>query len=252
MRILSLVVASALLALTSCSIPEFTAQAGFAQLALDGDFGYVSGSTTATIDQDIKTAFGLGDDQGSLIARAAVDFGTPHILVSGLMFEDEGTGTLEADFGNNLTAGTTVESKFDFACAKVAIVFDIPIGPVAISPGLAVDWVDLTVNVRDTFGIAVEEAEVQTPLPMLFVRADAELGLFNAVLEAGYSAVDSSDVDGKLLDIEALIELEALGVLNFFVGYRMIQFEIDGEIDDDTYDIDLGLSGFLIGGGVRF
>jgi hypothetical protein len=252
MRILSLVAASALLALPSCTQFEVTAQAGFAQLALDGHFGYVDGSTTANIDQDVESAFGLGDDQGSPVVRAGLDMGLVHVLASGLMFEDEGTGTLQANFGNNLTAGTVVQSEFDFNCAKIALVFDIPIGPVTIAPGFGVDYVDLMVNVRDTFGVAVEEADLTAPIPLLFLRGDVDFSIFNAALEIGYSAVDTSDIDAKLLDVEAMLEVEALGWLNFFAGYRLIQFEADGLIDDDTYDIDLGLSGSMLGGGVRF
>jgi len=252
MRILSLVVASALLTLPSCYQLEVTAQAGFAQLSLDGDFGYVNGSSSATIDQDVESAFGLGDDQGSPVAKVAIDFGTPTLSISGFIFEDEGTGILTANFGNNLVAGTPVISEFDLTCGKIAYAFEIPLGPVSISPGIAVEYVDLGFNVRDTFGAATEDVDLQAPIPMVFLRAEADISILTATLEAGFVKVDISDIEAQLLDIEAMLEVNATSWLNFFAGYRMIDFEADGLIDDDTYDIDLGLSGFLVGGGLRF
>ena len=53
MRILSLVAILACSTLTSCFQLEVTAQAGYAQLALDGYVGYVDGATSASIAQDI-------------------------------------------------------------------------------------------------------------------------------------------------------------------------------------------------------
>lgn len=252
MRILSLVAASALLTLPSCYQFEVTAQAGYALLSLDGDFGYVDGSSSATIDQDIESAFGLGDDQGTPYAKLAFDFGTPTLSVSGFMFEDEGTGTLSAPFGANLPSGFPVRSEFDLTCAKVAYAFEIPIGPISISPGLAVDYVDLDFLVADQFGATTEEAQLQAPLPMLFLRAEADISIVTLLVEAGYVSVDIDDIEAQLLDVEALVEINATTWLNFFAGYRMIDFEADGLIDNDTYDIDLGLSGFLVGGGFRF
>lgn len=252
MRILSLVAASALLTLPSCYQFEVTAQAGFAQLALDGDFGYVDGKTTASIKQDIEPALGLGDDQGTPMARVAFDFGTPTLTATGFMFEDEGTGTLSASFGNNLTAGAPVRSEFELNCGKISYAFEIPIGPVSISPGIAVEYVDLRLNVRDVFGAAVEEAELQAPIPLAFLRLEADVSIFTLMAEGGYIQIDVEDVEASMLDVEAMVEVNALTWLNLFAGYRMIRFEADGFIDDDTYDIDLGLSGFMVGGGFRF
>lgn len=252
MRFLTSVLLAPLL-LTSCYQLEFAAQAGYSQLALDGDVGYVDGRSSAAIQQDIDSGFGLGDDQGSPYVRAAVDFGVPTWSVSGFLFSDEGRGTLNADFGNNLTAGTAVDSKFDLGMAKAALAFDIPFGPVTISPGLAVDFVDLNMEVKDTIGIATETVELVAPLPMLFARGKIELGSWvNLVAEGGYVKVDVEDISAELLDLEALVELNAVGPFNLFAGYRKVQLDGDGEIDGDNFDLSIGLSGFLIGGGFRF
>lgn len=252
MRIRNLITVAALLGLCSCYQLEVSAQAGYAQLALDGDLGYVGGSSNAEIRQDIESAFGLGDDQGSVYGRASVDFGVPTLTASGFLFEDEGQGILTTDFGDNLVANTPVASEFSMANAKVSYVFDISLGPVTISPGLAADFVDLSMEVRDTLGIVSEKVELQAPIPLAFLRAGLDFGIVGAMVEGGYMQVDIDDVEAKMLDIEALVEVRPLDWLNVFVGYRSIEVQAEGLIDEDQADIDIGVSGWLIGGGIRF
>lgn len=252
MRILSLVLLAPAL-LTSCYQFEIAAQVGYSQLSLDGDVGYVSGSSSVAVQQDIDSGFGLGDAQGSPYARASLDLGVPRLAVSGYLFSDEGRGTLTADFGNNLTEGQDVDSKFDLGMAKASLAFDIPIGPLTISPGLAVDFVDLNMEVKDTIGIATESVELVAPLPMLYARAELALGSWvNLVGEGGYVQVDVEDISAKIVDLEALVELNAVGPFNLFAGYRKFLLEGDGVVDGDNVDISIGISGFLIGGGIRF
>ncbi|MFO1076297.1 MAG: hypothetical protein U1E73_01065 [Planctomycetota bacterium] len=253
MRPLSRVFLLAPLCLTSCYQFVVTGQVGYSQLGLDGDLGYVNGTSSIAVQQDLQSGFGLGDDQGTPYARASVDLGVPRIAASGFLFSDEGRGQLTANFGGNLTAGTFVDSKFDLGMAKASFTFDIPIGPLTLSPGLAVDFVDLSINVKDTLGIATEDVELKAPLPLGYVHGDLALGSWvNLVAEVGYVQVDVKDINAKLLDIEALVELNAIGPVNLFAGYRKIQLDGDGAIDNDNFDISVGLSGFLIGGGVRF
>lgn len=252
MRIRNLVAAISLLGLCSCYQLEVSAQAAYAQLSLDGDLGYVNGASNAEIRQDIESAFGLGDDQGSAYGRLGVDFGVPVLTVSGFLFEDEGQGILTADFGDNLVANTPVASEFSMANAKASYAFDIELGPVKVSPGIAVDFVDLSMEVRDTLGIVSEKVELQAPIPLAFLRGGLDFGIVGAMVEGGYMQVDIDDVEAKMLDIEALVELRPLDWLNVFAGYRSIRVQAEGLIDDDQADIDIGVSGWLIGGGIRF
>jgi hypothetical protein len=242
----------ALLLLPSCYEFEISAEGGYAQLALDGDFGYVAGSTTASIDQDIESAFGLGDDQGSPYARVAADFGVPNLSVSGLLFSDDGSGVLTANFGENLVAGTAVDYEFDLINLKGALTFEIDLGPVSLAPGVAVDYLDFDVMARDRIGIATEDIELQAPVPLLFLRGEVELGPLALIAEGGYLEVDIEDIEASLLDLEFLVQLRPTDWLHVFACYRSLLFEGDGEVDDDTAEIDLEISGFMLGGGVRF
>ena len=230
------------------------AQAGYAQLAVDGDLGYVNGSTTASIRQDVQSAFGLGDDQGSPYARVSVDTGVPVISVSGFTFDESGEGVLQANFGDSplLVAGTPVRSELEMTNIKGSYLFQIDLGPVAISPGIAVDYFDLDVQVRDAIGIANERVELQAPVPLAMLRGEVDLGIVSAMAEVGYMRVDVDEVSGSLLDIEAMLMVHPTALIDLFVGYRSLMLTADGEIDGDTFDTDLQVGGLILGGGLRF
>lgn len=249
MRIATLAAAAVLAVLPSCYQFEVTAQAGYAQLALDGEIGYET--TGAAIAQDIEGAFGLGDDQGTPYGRLMIDTGVPVLAVSGFLFEDEGTGTLTQEFGD-LTIGTAVRSEFDMTNAKGSYAFKIDLGPVAISPGIAVDYFDLDIQVSDAFGAISEDVQVAGPVPMGFLRAQVDVWKIGLVAEAGYMEVDVEDVTAKFLDIEALVEIRPTDLINVFVGYRHLDLQLDGTIDNDSFDADVTLSGLFVGGGLRF
>jgi len=238
-----------MMAMTACTLPTANVQAGFAQLSLEGDVGYQSGAAPAGIDQDAREAFGFGDDQGSPVVRAQVDFGVPVLTVSGFTFEDEGQGTLNADFGN-LTSGIDVNSTLDLQALRASYAFDIGIGPVSISPGLAVDYFDL--SILATNGLLTEQVDLNGPLPLAFLRASVDFGMVGAFVEAGYIGADIDDVEGELLDIEAQVVVRPFSVLELYAGYRHLELGLDGLIDDDTFDTDITISGLVFGGGVIF
>jgi hypothetical protein len=251
-----LAAAAALTALPSCTQLGASAHVAYASFAVDGDFGYVSGAgpSSVSVAQDVESAFGLGDDQSLPYVRATLDAGVPVLSVSAFRFEDAGDGVLEANFGDSgtLVAGTPVHTDFEMFAAKAALAFEISLGPVSVAPGIAVDYIDLDVRVRDRIGIADEAAELTAPVPLAFVRGQVDLWLVTGILELGYMSVDIDDVDATVFDVEVLAMLQPLPRLDLFVGYRMIDVDADGEVDGDRFETDLQIGGFMVGGGVRF
>jgi len=241
------------MALPACSIPTLEVQAGYAHLSLDGDIGYSNGNTVA-VEQDFESVFGLGDSQGSPYGRAQIDFGVPVLTVSAFSFEDKGSGDLQSNFGNipAVAGGVEVQSELDMMNAKVSLAFEIGIGPVSISPGLAIDYFDLQIDVTEDVLFESEQVDVSGPLPLAFLRADVDLGIVSAFAEAGYMSADIDDVDGELLDIEAQLVLHPAPLVELFVGYRYWNIALDGIIDNNTIDTDIKVSGLIFGGGIRF
>lgn len=251
-----LAAAAGLAILPACAPLQATAQLGYGRVAVSGDIGYVSGSSTASIKQDVESALGLGDTQGAPYARAVLDTGVQVLSASGFTFSDSGTGVLQGNFGSSplLVAGAPVRSELELTNVKGAYTFDIPIVPgiASLQPGIAVDWFDLHVQVRDLIGIATENVDLQAPIPLAFVRGQVEVGPVTAVAEVGYMKVDVKDIAATLLDIEALLMVQPTPLLHFFVGYRSLALDGNGTIDGDQFDADITVGGLLIGGGVRF
>jgi len=239
----------ALLALAACTQFEISAQAGYTELAVGGEIGLES-SGSPVVDQNLDSALGLGGDSGSPYARLQLDMGVPQLSVSGFSFDQQGRGTLVANFGNVL-AGQQVDSELSLANLKAAYAFEIGMGPVSVAPGLAVDWFDLDMRVN-AIG-ASEQIQVTGPVPLLFLRGDVDLGVVGVVGEAGYLTLPEVDeVEASLWDLELMVEVRPTDMLHLFVGYRSILLEGRGTSDDEDYDLDLDISGFMIGGGIRF
>jgi len=236
----------------SCTELHGTAQAGYAQMAIDGRVALSTAGGGASIDQDVKSAFGIGDPQGAPYVRAQLDFGTPVITVSAFTFDESGSGTLDANFGN-ITGGTPVTTDLRFTDAKVSFAFDIPFGPLKIAPGLAADLIYLEMNVRSTLSSSSEELKVYAPVPLAFVRAEADLGLLGLVGEFGYvKNPNIGDVEGTVWDGEVMAELHVTRALQLFAGYRRISVNGNGTVDDQDFAVDLRVSGWTIGGGLKF
>ena len=237
MRIHTLSLLTAL-SLASCTQFRVAGQVGYARVALAGDIGFAAGSTAADIGQDVTTAFGLGDDQGTPDGRFAFDLGVPTFTVSGFVFEEEGTGTLARSVDGNplLSAGANVNSDFELSDAKA----------VTILPGLAADYIDFNLEVTQVYGLASELVELEAPVPIGGLRAAggiAEIGNFEA---------DVDEVEAEFLDIDVMVTLHATDVLDLLVGYRYLAIDGDGLIENDTFLADITIDGIVIGGGVRF
>jgi len=223
-------------------------------MSIDGDIALASatGGVPASASQDIASAFGLGDDQGSPYLRGQLDLGTLVFTASAFQFSERGQGVLNATFGG-LAAATAVATELDFANAKVSGTFDIDLGPVKLSPGLALDVFDFQFKATETTFGNSEQIDEFTPVPMLFVRAEAGVGLVAAVAEVGWLQTPEIDnAELALLDLEAMVELRLAPGFQLFAGYRSIDIDGKGETETESFEVDLNVSGWLIGGGVRF
>jgi hypothetical protein len=222
-------------------------------MAIEGDMALdvTSGGGTASLKQDVQ-AFGLGDEQGVPYVRAQIDLGVPVITASGFMFDEQGQGTLTANFGN-ITAGTDVLTDIDFANVKASLGFKIPLGPVSLTPGVAVDYIDLHLVVQDTLAIVTEDIDVQAPIPLLFLAANVDLGVLGVTGEVGWIEIpDYQGVDGTFWDAELLAEVRLSPALHVFGGYRIIGLDAVGDVDNQDFATDLTVSGWIVGGGFRF
>lgn len=242
------------LATAACSPVGATLQAGYTQMRVGGSFALADG-TGGTGDaplQDVGTAFGLGDDRGSPYVRAQLDLGGLVLGADAFLFEERGEGVLDASFGG-LPATTPVAADLRFGCAKLSAVYDIDLGLVKVAPGLAMDVFDLDFRVEETSLGNAEEIDELVGVPLLFVRAEAGIGVVDLVGEIGYLETPRIDgAEGRFLDVEVLAECSVLPMLHLFGGYRLIDLDANGDTGSESYGIDLQVRGWVLGGGLRF
>lgn len=239
---------------SACSFVGASAQLGYTMATVKGTAALASGKggVPPNSDQSLDSALGIGDAVGSPYLRGQLDLGTFVLTGSLFSLDESGSGTLQNTWGS-LAGGSTVESDLKFTNAKLSGSFDFGLGPIKVSPGLAVDLIDLRLTATETtFG---NSAEIDSflPLPMLFCRAEGDIGIVTAVVEGGYLHLpEIGGNEATLIDLEALLEVRAAPLLHFFAGYRRIDLDGFGETSDSSYALDALVDGWVIGGGLRF
>ena len=228
-----------------------TAEAGFTMVALRGDLALASDGGAA-VSQDVDQGFGLGSDRGSPWLRAEADLGA--LVFTGSWFElrESGEGVLDGSFGG-LTAATPVRSELELGVAKLSAVYEFDLGLVKLAPGVLVDMLDLDFQVRDlTLGNREQVDEILL-LPMPFVRVEAGLGPLRAIGEAGYLELPDLDgSEGRFCDLEAMLQWSVAPLAHLFVGYRSLAIDASGDSGSDSFEVDVGITGWSVGGGLRF
>ncbi|HEX5050886.1 MAG TPA: hypothetical protein VFZ65_03860 [Planctomycetota bacterium] len=238
--------------LAACAPVGVTAQAGYAQVALRGDIALTDDMGSGGTRQDFDSAFGLGDERGSPFVRAQVDFGVPVLTASGFWLRESGSGVLDETFGG-LPAATPVDSDLELTVGKFSCTADIDLGPVTVSPGLAVDVFDLYFRVREQALGNSEEIDDILALPMLFVRVEGRFGGLRLGADCGYLEIPDLDRNnGRFFDLEALAEWTVLSEASVFCGYRFIDLDAKGDTDTQSFAVDLQIRGWFVGGGLRF
>lgn len=249
MRSLSMVVVFGLIN-SACSLPGASAEAGYALLSLSGDVGLSDTGGGSFVDQDVSS-LGLGGDEGSPYARAQLDLGMPVLALKGFTFEQEGSGTLEDPFGS-INAGN-VTSKLSLTNIQGSLAFEFALGPVSVAPGIAVDYLDVDFSVREQGSGLTETIDWQAPIPMAFLRAEADLWLLQGVGEVGYIQVpEIQGIEGTFWDLDLTVSYRPTPLVHLFTGYRHVHIDANGESGGQNFDTNLDLAGWVFGGGFSF
>lgn len=239
------------LASSACSSWSGTGEVGYARLALRGDLALDDAGDGSTSEQSLRSAFGLGDDRGAPYARGRLDVGPLALSGSVMSLQENGEGVLQSRFGG-LVAGTPVASDLDVAIGKLAAAFDLRFGPLHVQPGLAMDVVDLDFTVRETVLGNREEIDELLGVPLLFLRGEVAAGDFLATAELGYLDITAEGDGGRFLDAEARLQWTPVTPVSFAVGYRHLGIDAKGDTNAGQVGVDLTLSGWFVGGGLRF
>ena len=226
---------------------------GYTQMQLSGTLALNDSGNTNNLDNiqnDVDSAFGLGEAVGAPYVRGELDLGGIVLTGSGFTFDQTGSGTLSQPFGD-IPAGTAIDTDFELLNIKGALSFDIiDVGGVRISPGVAVDFFDIDVRLENPATLEFEDVDTLAPVPMLFVQGEVSLGPVGATVDFGWMSADFGDVDGTWMDIEGLARLNLMPTLEIFAGYRYISLDSTGDADGQEYSANLQLEGWTAGIGL--
>ena len=241
----------AALGLAACAPVAITTQAGYARLSLSGDLALDPDGSGTRVAQDVGSAFGLGSERDCPYARVAVDCGVPEFSASGFWLRESGRGVLSEAFGG-LPAGTNVTTDLELGNVKLVAAFGTQLGPVHVAPGLLCDvfLIDFRASSAPGSYEAVDDI-VAVPMPCVRVggslfglQADAEIGFLDLLGLRG--------VDGRFADLEATLTYETPSGLQLLAGYRLVSADAEDENATDAVGTDLRVSGWFVGGGIRF
>lgn len=253
--------AGLLIALPSCV--NASVDVGYLNLELAGDIGFATGTQNVTGRAKVDDGLGQGGGIGAPFARVELSSDAGFVglgaFASGFVYDNQGTGTLTASYGN-ITAGTAVRTDFNLINAKVGafLSFDI-VDTVFIRPGIAADMFlpDLTVETTQVSPTQTERIDDPLGVPLPYLQVGVDAGVVAGYLEVGYLPLDTKDVNlgseydvkSRTLDIEAMLRVRPTDHIQVFAGYRLFKLQVDGRLQNDNVDIDIDLSGFMVGGG---
>lgn len=244
-----------LLMAVGCAPPAIRGHAGAAFMKFQGQTSLDNSSGTlplGSVRNDLDDAFDVADLDASPYVRAEADWGAHRVTVSAFRYDENGQSTLANDFGD-IPAGTTVNSSLEFWNVKGAWSYDlVPLDLLRVAPGVELGYNAMDLDVVAQPSTAFESLEVDGLVPMLFLQGEVDLGFAAGVLDIGWIDADLGDAEGAHWDIEAMARIVPAERVEVIVGYRFMALDLEGRADGRDFESDTQVSGFFVGGGVRF
>lgn len=235
---------------TACSTVAVTGDVGYARLALAGDLSLASGNGAAT-EQDVDDAFGLGAVRDVPYLRVGGAVGPVAFDATGFWLRESGTGVLSETFGG-IPAGTSVTSDLELGVARLSAVWGFELGPVRVAPGLAFDVFAIDFTASSSPGNR-EEVDDVVAVPLPCVRTTVAWRDWTAGLDVGwFDPPHWSGVDGRFFDLEATARWHGGSRWHVAAGYRWLGADAEGDAGADTFGLDLSITGWFVGVGLRF
>lgn len=257
----------ALLLAPSCAIPgdsawsdlHANAYGGLYNLTGGGSIDDISGSSGAlAASGDLE----IGDEtETNFLYGARFGFAPVEVFLSGFEHDSSHGGTFTGSIGP-ISGTADARTELDFGLQRIGVGFDVVNTPAArIGLLLGVDFFtfhefSFTASqgaVSRSYTIADDE---DVPIPVVGLRGDVSLpltGLRAGGEVSGFQA-DVDDVDAEFFELDVHLGWEPgdNDWFEFLVGYRMIEFKFDGEIDDSTIDGNIDLDGLYFAVGIVF
>lgn len=240
-----------------CALPKVDVMPRYTLQEVTGEAGIASGSVTARTDLEEA---GL-EEEGAVGGRFDLKFGSPHVVLAGVLPRFEGTGTLDAavDDGTvTIPAGATVETQLDLGAYDGLLLFDVlPTDMFELALGIGANVTDFDVAFEEAgTGATVETSEIFI-IPVVAALASVSFGPLEAqVLGSGFNGSYQDDAV-MCWSADAFLRLKLFGGderirASLVGGYLIRAFEVEYDDESNDVDVDLRLQGPYAGLEVSF
>jgi hypothetical protein len=253
----------------SCAIPfdaawsdlHANAHVGVYNLTAGGridDISGTSGGVAASGDLTVRDK-----TENNAYYRARFGFAPVELFLSGFSHDSTHGGTFTGELAGGLVSGTSdARTDLNFDLTRIGVGFDVintPVARLALIFGVdffAFNEFRFTATqgaLSRTYTIADNE---DVPIPVVGIRGDVALpftGLRAGGELSGFQA-EIEDVDTEFWDAGVYLAWEPADNdwLELMIGYRMLEFKFDGEIDSTNIDGTIDLDGIYFAVGILF
>ena len=220
--------------------PTFEASAGrIARTGIDGSFS-------------INSKEEYTDLYGARFGFAPFEFS-----VSQFSYSRNQTGVFNGTLGViDLSPGTPVDSSLELTATKMMVGIDVLNTSIA-RVGILAGFDLLSFNKLSLTNAGIVQnvlANQEVPVPIIGLRADVAIPGTDIRLGAEMTGI-SIDIDGieaSFFDHDINLNMEIFENAEAIVGYRIVDINIDGEIEATEINMDLSMSGPYFGVSVYF
>ena len=216
-------------------------------ISLDDAFGFGS-------NLDLNTNLGINDSESTFAYDVQLNLGGSVLRISGFSLnftalENTISGFTFGDITVNL--GDLVDTEIDVQNVKIQYgtpFFNIKDHGFEFGPSVGVNIYEIKATIVDVLGVASDSIDEEVPIPIVGLHLALPVGDF--LLDADISGliVNVENFSVNYIDLNVSLSWEPIQGVGIFVGYRMI----DAELDDTDFLTDVSLEGPYFGGQIRF
>lgn len=210
--------------------------------------GYVSDlDASSPVEVNFQDDLGLEENDSNVIyvsLEHPIPF-LPNLQLKRTTIEIDGANTLNRQIeygGETFNVSTSIVSEADLSHTDVTAYYQILDNYVSLDVGMTARFFDGFVEVQDSTGAESGRVEFDSPVPLLFVKARADLPLTGAYVSITGNAL--GDGDNNFTDMQGTIGWESQYGLGVEAGYRVLEVELE---DLDDVNADLTIDGAFAG-----
>lgn len=238
----------------ACAPHTIRADVGAAWVSMDGDVGLQNEAGTLALGANKHDLDDMGLDDGDLspFVHLQADWVGHRAQLYGYALSSSGSSVLVNAFGN-IPAGSSVTSDLDYVDVSGVYSFDLlPSPDFRLAPGAHVGFYSLDITTRVAAPAGFEQVETTVFAPMPYLEAEAVFGPVTLHGDISFASADFGDADGRFFEVGAMARVAAGEKVEFLAGYRFTAIDVLGNADGRDFDADVRVTGWFLGGGIKF